>query len=75
MNIGEKDGIIDASSPLIIGRNYGINNTKTLNIYDGIIKGVSASVNGTISDTETGSTRVDSTETIDGNVYNTTYFN
>ncbi len=75
MNIGKKDGIIDASSPLIIGRNYGINNTKTLNIYDGIIKGVSASVNGKISDTETGSTRVDSTETIDGNVYNTTYFN
>ena len=69
LTIGSKDGNISQSDPLIIGVVNGIKTTGTFNFYDGIIKGVSSAVNGSISDHETGSTYIDSTETIDGNTY------
>ena len=75
MTIGvENDGSVSNTSPVIIGNTSGLKNTGTLNIYDGIIKGKTDSIVGTVSDTEDNSTRVDSTEVIDGTTYQTTYF-
>lgn len=75
MTIGvENDGSVSNTSPVIIGNTSGVKNTGTLNIYDGIIKGKTDSIAGTVSDTEDNSTRVDSTEVIDGTTYQTTYF-
>ncbi|MBO4600699.1 MAG: InlB B-repeat-containing protein [Bacilli bacterium] len=71
INIGSKDGNISQTDPIIMGVVSGIKTTGTLNFYDGIIKGITSTVNGTISDHETGSSYVDSTEVIDGNTYNT----
>lgn len=71
ITIGSKDGNIDQADPVIMGVVSGIKSTGTINFYDGIIKGITSAVNGTISDHETGSTYIDSTEVIDGNTYNT----
>ena len=73
MNIGTKDGTINSSTPIIQGVNYGINSTGTLNFYDGIVKGKNKTINGTISDQEQNSTKIDSTETIDGQTYLVSY--
>ena len=73
MNIGTKDGTIDSTTPVIQGVNYGINSSKTLNFYDGIIKGKNNTINGTISDQEQNSTKIDSTEMINGELYQISY--
>ncbi len=71
--VGVKDGNIDASSPSITGAVYGLNNTNIFKFYDGTIRGVTASINGTITEIEDNSTRVDGTETISGTTYQTTH--
>ena len=72
MTLGVKlDGTISATTPEIIGKTYGIKSTGTLNIYDGIIKGVTAPISGTISDEEPNTVPVTGTEVIDGETYNT----
>ena len=72
--IGVKnDGNINASSPVIVGKTYGIRNTSTFNYYDGIVKGVTDAIDGVITETETNSTQINSTETIDGVNYKTTH--
>lgn len=73
--IGDKDGNINKTSPIIIGKIYGVNNKSKFYFYDGIIKGISASINGSIDEIEKNSNKIDSTETIDGNVYKTLYLN
>ena len=73
LTIGDKDGSINARSPLIQGVKYGINNTSTLNFYDGIIKGKEETIFGSITDQEDNSTRINGTEVIDGETYMTTY--
>lgn len=75
LTIGIKDGNITSKTPIIIGKDYGVNNSSTFNFYDGIIKGVSGSINGSINDIEEKGRRIDLTETIDKNVYNVTYLN
>ena len=50
--IGTKDGNINSSNPSITGSDYGVLNSGTLNYYDGIIKGITDSISGTISDQE-----------------------
>ena len=60
--IGNKDGNINSSSPVIQGKIYGIKNEGTLKFYDGIIKGETATVTSTISDEETNSIEVTGTE-------------
>lgn len=67
--LGAKDGTIDATTPVIIGKNYGVLNSSTFKFYDGIIKGVNASVSGTISEREDNSTDVDGAEVIDLETY------
>ena len=42
LTIGEKDGTIDATSPVIQGKTYGVVAYSTYKFYDGIIKGETA---------------------------------
>ena len=71
--IGTKDGTIDATTPDIRGKTYGVNNSSTLKFYDGIIRGGTNSINGTVAEIETNSSRVDTTEVIDSTTYHVTY--
>ena len=72
--IGVKDGNINASSPSMTGKQYGVNNNGgTFKFYDGIIKGKTDSINGTIDEIETNSIRVNGVETIDGQTYQTAH--
>ena len=71
MNIGIEDGSIDSTSPVIRGETNGIKNAGTLNYYDGITKGITDAISGTITTTESGSTPVTGTEVIDGKTYKT----
>lgn len=73
LTIGIKDGNISTTIPLIIGKRYGINSIGTLNFYDGIAKGVNSAIYGTVNDIEINSQTVTSTESIDGQTYNTEY--
>ena len=69
--IGTKDGNINTSSPEIIGKKYGIYTLGTLNFYDGIIKGGTDTIDGTITEIEDDSREVDGTETISGETFAT----
>ena len=74
MNLGTQgDGIIDTSSPVIMGKTYGIKNTLNFKFYDGIIKGKTDAISGTITNRETNTQIVNGTEQIDGSTYNTMY--
>ena len=75
LNIGTKDGVISTTVPSIRGETYGIVSTSTLNFYDGVLKGITNPVSGTISDEETGSTEVNGTETINNKTYKTLILN
>ena len=71
--MGTKDGNINSSSPVIIGKTIGIDNLGTYNFYDGIVKGMTGTISGNVSDIEDNSHRVTSTEVIDGTTYYTEY--
>ena len=71
--VGTKDGNINAGTPVIIGNTYGIKNIKTFSFYDGIVKGKTGAIDGTITATEDNSTQVDTEETIDTVLYQVTY--
>ena len=73
LTIGVKDGNIDTSSPLIVGKRNGIINLATFNYYDGIIKGVTSTISGSITDLETNAQEIFDTEVIDGDTYQTEY--
>ena len=75
LTIGAKDGNINASSPDLTGDTYGVNNNGTFNYYDGVLKGQLDSINGSVSDYETNSNRVNTTEVIGGITYQKTYLN
>lgn len=67
----KEDGNVSDSSPVIIGENYGVESTKTFEFYDGIIKGITNAVSGTITEIETGTQEVNDTEIIDEKTYKT----
>ena len=67
------DGNVNTTSPIIIGKTSGVKNTGIFNFYDGIIKGVTDSINGIITNMEMNCTRFDSTEIIDETTYKTVY--
>lgn len=71
--IGSKDGNIDATDPVLIGEVHGVKNAGTFKFYDGIIKGKTDSINGTVSELEDYSTLINSTEVISGSTYYTSY--
>ena len=73
LNIGTKDGNIDITTPVIQGNTYGVKSTGTFNIYDGILKGKTAAINGTVTEYEDNSDFVYGLENIDGADYETTY--
>ena len=52
LTIGEKDGVIDATTPVIQGKTYGIVAYSTYSFYDGIIKAQTA-VSGKATNTGT----------------------
>ena len=53
LNIGVKDGNINTSNPSITGATYGVEATGgTVNFYDGILRGITDAVSGTISDSD-----------------------
>lgn len=67
------DGNINVSNPVIIGETYGIVNTGTFKFYDGIIKGITDAISGSITEQELNSQIVDDTEIIDGKTYKVEY--
>ena len=71
--LGEKDGSIDKNTPIIQGKNFGVNNSSKFYFYDGTIKGVTKSINGNITDKESNSTRIDLLEDIEGETYKITF--
>ena len=73
MTIGTKDGTINTDLPNMQGNTYGIINEGTLKFYDGIAKGITGSITGTISEIEDNSHRTTSTEVISGTTYITEY--
>ena len=75
VTLGIKDGNINTSSPNIRGVTYGVVNSSVFKFYDGIIKGITGTISGSISDTESNSSSVTSVEVIDGNTYNTLHLN
>ena len=43
--IGNEDGNIDTTSPVIQGKIYGINSSTNYSFYDGVVKGITAATN------------------------------
>ena len=70
--LGEEDGTIDSTSPEIIANTYGlqIGSGGVSNFYDGILKGKTAALSGTISDYEDGASPVTGTD----GAYNTLHY-
>jgi uncharacterized repeat protein (TIGR02543 family) len=48
--LGENNNRVSTTSPEIVGTSYGISNTGTFKFYDGIIKGPSGAINGTVTE-------------------------
>ena len=71
LTIGQKDGNINNSTPIIQGETYGVISTGTINFYDGTIKGITDSILGNITDNE--NEIINATETINNKIYKTTY--
>ncbi len=73
--IGDQDGTIDITTPVLQGATYGVTNTATttFEFYDGVLKGISGSVDGPITAREQNSTDYDTTEVIDGDTYQVKY--
>lgn len=71
LTIGQKDGNINNSTPIIQGETYGIISTGTINFYDGTIKGITDSILGNITDNE--NEIINATETINNKIYKVTY--
>ena len=73
MFIGAKDGSVDTSTPIIIGKEYGLLNSATLKFYDGTIKGITGAISGSVSEIEDNVTITRTIEQIDGVMYNIAY--
>ena len=73
VNIGDDDGTIDATTPVLRGRNYAVVNSATFNFYDGKLMGQDGIVSGNTNN-HVGS-YVDTTETIGSDSYFVRYLN
>ena len=75
--IGDDDGSVDTTEPLIQGKPYGITSSVNYSMYDGIIKGTTKAVNDDtkITAIDSNSQKVTGTESIDGTTYKTLYLN
>ena len=75
VTIGTQGGTLDTSNPEIRGYTYGvyITGTGTLNWYDGILKGISNYINGTVTGQEQNTQPHTDTEVIDSATFNIAY--
>ena len=75
--IGDKDGVIDKTTPIIQGSTYGIETIPMFSFYDGTLKGVTNAINNEskIFDIEAGSEIIHDTEVIESVTYKTAYLN
>ena len=73
LRIGDDDGTITSSTPVIQAKKYGVYNTGTFNFYDGKLMGVQGSVSGSI--TNHAGSYVDTTETIGSDTFYVKYLN
>lgn len=71
--VGEKDGNINTTKPIFEGSIYGINNEATFKFYDGIVKGITGAITGTIADKEQNSTLVNIMQVQGDVTYNVAY--
>ena len=72
--IGDDDGTIVVSTPVLRGVTTGVNNTGgTLNFYDGIIKGTSDTIIGNTPNEPNNTHEVTPNEVIGGTTYHTVY--
>ena len=71
--IGTKDGSVDISSPVFQGYTYGINTTRNISFFDGIIKGITAAINDDfrITTKEDDFYLINNTEKIGSDIYKT----
>ena len=71
--IGTQNNSHNITSPVLQGKTNGLSIAGTISFYDGIIKGANKAVDNIsrITKTETGTTKVEGTETIDGVTYKT----
>ena len=91
LNIGVKNEVYNQSSPVIQGKTYGVIANNKINVYDGIIKGVTSplgtanSNNAPTTNIDTGETKIEdieelsekviAAEVISGDTYNTLTYN
>lgn len=73
LTIGTKGDGINNTSPDITGKTYGVSSIGTFNFYDGIIRGITDSILGTITEQEANSQIINNTEEKDGTTYYATY--
>lgn len=71
INLGDDSDAISSSNPVVQGYTYGVKTEGTFNFYDGIIKGKTDAVDGTISAYATNSQTVTGTEVIGTDTYHT----
>ena len=70
--IGNKDGNIDTTTPIVRGSQKGVINSATFNFYDGKIMGLTGSYTGTVNDND-GTGIITTSEVFDGDTYTVSY--
>ena len=65
------DGNLSNTSPLVVGKVYGVNSIGTFNYYDGVIKGISEAILGTVSEMQSNTQIKNDTELINTDTYKT----
>lgn len=73
LRIGVKDGSINTSTPVMIGNTYGVKNAATFYFYDGIMKGKTDAMDGSVTEVEDNSRIMNGMEMIDGETYKVQY--
>ena len=74
--IGKQDGVYDKDLVVIQGKTYGVETSSSISVYDGILKGVTDSINnkGKITGKESSIAEFTTTEVIDGLTYKVLYY-
>ncbi len=73
LTIGNKDGNIDATTPIIRGITYGVSTDANIEFYDGTLMGITDAINNVNKITDNDGTLGTGTETIDNKNYKTLY--
>ena len=73
LNIGNDDGSVDTSTPVIRGETCGLKSTGTLDFYDGIIEGITGGISGTVTNIDSNSQVTSGQVTVGSKTYITNY--